>query len=149
MKRSEDLEGGAHELGLGLRPGHAFELRHALLVGDALGLEPDHQRLLRLGPLGAQDRHGVLRHRLGEREHLERVVGRLEIERRDRLDQVERQRMVEREVALQVWDLTAARVLPTRTMPAPRSERRAPRRPAAGGASAGLSWQRSIAVGAP
>ena len=78
-----------------------------------------------LRDLGAQDRHRVLDHRLGQREHLERVVGRLGVERGDRLDQVERQRLVEREVALEVGiDAGAVRPGSTCTMPALRSERK-------------------------
>ena len=52
--------------------------------------------------LPAQDDLRVLEDRLDQRQQVERVVGRLRVEQRDRLEQVERQRLVHREVVLQI-----------------------------------------------
>ena len=99
----EDLEGGVDELGVGLRVLDLVELLHALLVGDALGLEPRHQLRLQLRDLWRRIGTRVLEDRLDQAQHVEGVVGLLGVEHLQRLDQVERQGLVEREVALQVF----------------------------------------------
>ena len=52
------------------------EPAHALLVRNALGLQPRHQVALDPVELAEQDRARVLEHRLDEREHLEREARR-------------------------------------------------------------------------
>ena len=79
-----------------------LELRHALLVVHARRLHLGHRRVLQLRELTAQDGVGVLEDALDEREQIERVGLAVGVEDRDRLDEVERQRLVHREVVLEV-----------------------------------------------
>ena len=102
MDAPEAVEHLVHELGLGLGPGHLLEPRDPLLPGQALRLELRHQLVLGDVHLPVEDRHRVLEHRLGERHHVERVVGRGGVEPLDGLDQEERELLVQREVELEV-----------------------------------------------
>ncbi len=79
-----------------------LELRHALVVVEPLGLHPRDLAVLQLVELPAQDELRVLEDRLDERQQVERVRLGRRVEERDRLEQVERERLVHREVVLQL-----------------------------------------------
>src|SRR4029453_18449696 len=81
---------------------YLLEPPHALLVLDTLGFEPRDQLVLRAPGLLVEDRTRALLHRLDHAEHLERVALRIRVERGHRLDEIERERVVQREVGLEV-----------------------------------------------
>ncbi len=85
---------------------HFVELGDAFLIRHALRLQPRDQIAFRATHLLREDLARVLEDRFGQREHFHRVLGLLGIEQRDRIDQVERQRLVQREVALQLGRYT-------------------------------------------
>jgi hypothetical protein len=58
--------------------------------------------VLQLVHLPAQDLVGVFDDRFAQREHVEGIVGRLAVEQRQGVDQVERERLVQGEVLLQL-----------------------------------------------
>jgi hypothetical protein len=74
---------------------HAFVIRNVggFHAGDFLGLDDVD--------LAAEDRLGVFDDRFAEREDVEGVVGRLAVELGERVDEVERERLMEREVVLE------------------------------------------------
>jgi hypothetical protein len=88
-----------------------LELLHALVVVQPLGLHLRHRAALQLVELAAQDQLGVLDDRLDQRQEVEGVRLRLGVEQRDRLQQIERERLVHREVVLQVDVHAQARAL--------------------------------------
>ena len=97
--RGERVERVVDELGLRLRVLELLELGHALVVLDAGGLHLRDLVALQLVELPHQDDVGVLEDRLDEREQIERVGSALDGSSSfDRVEQVERERVVEREV---------------------------------------------------
>jgi hypothetical protein len=102
VQPGECVEGLVDELGLRLR------ILDLLELGDAL-LEL-HSRLLQLRHLGgpegafllAEDEVRILEDALHQREHVERVGHALYLDARDRVDEPERERVVERKVFLKV-----------------------------------------------
>ena len=147
----EELEGLLDERAARRERLHLVEPADALLVGHALGLQLREQLALDPVELLEQDRARILEHRLDQRQHLvrERLVGRLEV--RERLDHVERERLVQREVPLQV--VGDAHAPPARRADRARRARCRPRagrgtaaRPRAAGAACArsLSWLRPI-----
>ncbi len=102
MPVGKGVEGVVDELAQRLRILQLLHLLHPLVVLHAFGLPCRDRLVLHAIELLAEDQLGVLEDRLDQREHVERVLGRLGIEQRQRLEQVERQRLVHREVVLQV-----------------------------------------------
>ena len=98
----ERVERLVDEVAQRLRVFELLELLHALLVLDAVRLHLRDRAVLDAVELLAQDQLGVLEDRLDQRQHVERVVGRLGVEQRERLEQIQRQRLVHREIVLQV-----------------------------------------------
>jgi hypothetical protein len=85
-----------------LRVRDRLEQLHALVVLDALGLHRLHRLAPGLVLLLREDRPRVVERRLDHAHHVERVRGRLAVEQLEDGDGEGRQRLVEREVGLQV-----------------------------------------------
>ncbi len=79
-----------------------LELLHPLLVLDPLRLHFGERRLFGAIDLLAQDDVGIFEHRLDQGEQIAHVGRMLRLEQRNHLDQEERERVVEREVELEV-----------------------------------------------
>ena len=102
MLHRECVERAVDELGLRLRVVHLLELGHAVVVLDAGAFHLRHLVALQLVELPPQDDVGVLEDGLDEREEIE-LVGR--VRRREQLrgvEQVERERVMDREVLAEV-----------------------------------------------
>ena len=87
-----------------LRVGDVLEQRHPLLVLDAVGLHRRDRLAAGLVLLRVEHRARVVEGRLDDREDVQRVVGRLPVQQLDRGQRERGQRLVEREVQLQVAD---------------------------------------------
>ncbi|CAB4911889.1 unannotated protein [freshwater metagenome] len=102
VRPAVDLEGRNEQLGKGFRPGDLFEEFHPLVVLDAVGLHLGH----RFAACGMLLRHqhlaGIVERRLDDRHHVERVGGGVDVEQLERGHRERRQRLIEREVRLQV-----------------------------------------------
>jgi len=101
VARREVVEGGVRELAVGLRVLHRLEFLHPLVVLLALRLHAGDG--LALGAVELLPEHdvGVLEDGLHEREQVERVRLALGVDARQRVEEVERERVEEREVLLQ------------------------------------------------
>ncbi len=112
----ERVERGVDELLQRLRVLELLEFLHALVVLHPLGLHLGHPPVLDPVELAAEDDLRVLEDCLDEGDDVEAVRRRVAIEQRDRLEEVERQRLVHREVVLQVHvDAQVAAVLVARS----------------------------------
>ncbi len=89
-------------LGVGLGPGGLGQSLHPLLVLDPLGLHGRHHVVLQAIELGHQHDPGILEHGLDQRQDVEPVVGGIRIEHLEVFHHEGRQRLVQREVVLQV-----------------------------------------------
>ena len=115
MRLAERLEGAEEEVGERLRVRDLLQLRHPLLVWNALGLQLLDELPLRPVGLLAQDDVGVLEDRLDDGDDVDGVGRRGGVEPLERRDGVDRERLVEGEVPLEVVgddDATEARLLP-------------------------------------
>ena len=97
-----DVVAGLEDVLKRLGPGDGVQQLHPLLVLDALGLHRGDG--LAAGPelLGRQDLPGVVEGGLDHREHVEGVALRFAVEQLDRGQRERGERLVEREVVLQV-----------------------------------------------
>ena len=102
MRRRKRVERLVQKFAQRLRVLHLLQLRHPLLVRDALGAH--RLDLLALQPvhLPPQQRIRVLHDRLAQRKHVERIVRRLAVELRQCVEQVQRERLVQRKILLQL-----------------------------------------------
>jgi hypothetical protein len=96
------LEHRLEQLGERTRPGDVLERLHALLVLHALGLHLGDGLALGLVALGRQHLPRIVEGRLDDRQDVEGVRRALAVEQLERGDGERRQRLVEREVDLQV-----------------------------------------------
>ena len=79
-----------------------FKLFEALVVFHALRLEFVHAGIASLALLDAQNRIGILEDAFAQGNHVQCVFRRILVELRERVEQVQRKRLVHREVILQV-----------------------------------------------
>ena len=79
-----------------------FKLFEALVVFHALRLEFVHAGIASFALLDAQNRFGILEDAFAQGNHIECVFRRILVELRKRVEQVQRKRLVHREVVLQV-----------------------------------------------
>ena len=96
--------GPPEELGERLGPADVLQQLHPLLVLDALGLHRGDGLAPGLVLLRVEHGAGVVEGRLDDRQHVERVGRRLAVEQVDRGEHEGRERLVEREVQLEVAD---------------------------------------------
>ena len=102
MLVGEGVERGIDELAVRLRVFELLQFLHALVVFDAFHLHLGHLLVLHLVELLAQDDVRVFEDGLDEREQDERVIRRLRVHQRNRVEQIERQRLIHREIVLQL-----------------------------------------------
>ena len=88
MGGGEGVEGLVEKLAERLRVLDFFQLRHALLVLHARGLPLLDLAAFLFVHLTAQNLVGIFDDGLAQREHVERIIGRLAIEQRQRVEQV-------------------------------------------------------------
>ena len=102
MRVGKRVEGVIDEFAQRLGPFHLLQLLHPVRVIHPLRFQLGH--LLALGPveLCPEDRHRILQDRLDQGEDVERVRVARRIEARQRVEQPEREGMVDGEVGLQV-----------------------------------------------
>ena len=98
------LQGAGQQLVEGLGVGDVLEQRHALLVLDPVGLHRGDGFAAGLVLLGVEDLAGVVERRLDHRQHVHRIAGRLAVQQVDRGERERGERLVEREVELEVAD---------------------------------------------
>ncbi|OLE30292.1 MAG: hypothetical protein AUG44_01590 [Actinobacteria bacterium 13_1_20CM_3_71_11] len=94
--------GGTQQVGQRLRVGHLVQQRQALLVLDALRLHRGHRLAARLELLGVQHLPRIVQCGLDDRQDVEGVRRGLPVEQLDGGQGERGQRLVEREVELQV-----------------------------------------------
>ena len=93
---------GSSSSASGLWVRHQVELGHALLVLEPVGLHARHGLAPGLEALRGDDLPRVLEHRLDHRHHVERVRGALGVEQVERRERERCQRLVQRELRLEV-----------------------------------------------
>ena len=98
----EGVEGGIHEFPTGLRILQLLQLLHSLVVFHALSLEFSDLLALQAVELPTQDHVRILEDGFDQREDIQGVVGRFRIDQPQRVEQVQRQRLIHREVFRQL-----------------------------------------------
>ena len=96
MLVAERVEGRVDELAVRLGPLQRLQLGDALLVVHARCLHGVHALGLDPIELAAKDHVGVLEDRLDQAQHVERVALALLVQHLQRVEEIERQRLVER-----------------------------------------------------
>ena len=97
-----DVVGGLQQVGLRPRVGDRLQQIHPLVVLDAFGLHRGHRLAARLEQLRGQHLARIVERGLDHRQHVERVLRRRPVQQLDGGQGERRQRLVEREVLLQV-----------------------------------------------
>ncbi len=95
------VEGAVNELAVRLGVLHFFEFLHALVVFDAVGLHLGDLLCFEPVELAAEDEVRIFGDRFGEGEEHQRIVGRGGVHEREGIVQIERKRLVHREILLQ------------------------------------------------
>ena len=115
MLVGKGVEGGIDELPVRLRVFELLQFLHPLVVFDPFHLHLGHLLVLHLVELFAQDDVRVFEDGFHERQQDERVIRRLRIHQRNRLEQIQRQRLVHREILLQLDVHAKLALLPRRS----------------------------------
>ena len=102
MVRGKLVEGVVNKVTPRLRVFEFLEFSDAFLERHACGLEFGHLLSLEHIELAAQDDFGVFQDRLDQRHHLKRIERPAGIEQRKRVDEIERERVVKREVRIEI-----------------------------------------------
>ena len=102
MLVGELVEGVVDEVAAGLGVLQLVQLRDALLIRHAFVLHRVHRLGLHLVELTPQNDVGILQDGFAERDHIRRVVRRSRVNQGQRVDEVERERVVQREVILKL-----------------------------------------------
>ncbi len=102
MPPGEGPEGLVDEIALGLGVLELLQFLHALLVLEPFQLHARHRLGLELVQLFPQDDVGVLEDGFDEGDDVEGIVGRLRVQERKRVEKVERERLIHREIVGQL-----------------------------------------------
>ena len=102
MPVGERVEGGVDEIAVRLRVFELLQFLHALVVFHPLHLHLGDGLAFHAVELLAQDGVRVFQDRLHERQHDHRVIRRLRVDERQRVVDVERERLVHRKIVLQL-----------------------------------------------